>query len=181
MPLLVAMFLVLFGGMFQASAEQDIATLRNAAEHGDAMAQYRVGLSYAMGNGVPQDDRQAIPWYKKAADQDNASSQVSLGLMYAEGRGVPQDDEQAAIWYKKSAEQGDMKAQYNLAFMYRNGRGVPQDDVNAYIWYSLAAAQGQVNAANGRDLAASQFSPEQRSKAQAQAVEFQSKINKQKK
>jgi len=173
---LAVMSLMLFSRMAFAGEKVDYTALMASAEKGDAEAQYKIGLGYALGDGVPQDDKKAIPWYQKAADQGNTGAQLSLGLMYAEGRGVPQDDTKAVVWYRKAAEHGQAKAQYNLAFMYSSGRGVPQDDVNAYAWYSLAAAQGQVNADEGRDLAASQLTPEQRTQAKTLAAELRSKI-----
>lgn len=173
---LAAIGLMLTSQMVVAAERVDSAALLAAAQEGNAEAQYKVGLRYALGDGVPQDDQQAIPWYQLAADQGNAGAQVSLGLMYAEGRGVAQDDTQAVTWYRKAAEQGNAKALYNLAFMYRSGRGVPQDNVKAYAWYSLAEDQGQVNAAAGKDLAASQLTPEQRAQAKAFAAELHSKI-----
>ena len=46
---------------------------------------------YEKGRGFPEDDKEAVKWYKLAAEQRNASAQYNLGLMYAEGEGVPQD------------------------------------------------------------------------------------------
>ena len=47
--------------------------------------------NYVRGNGVPQDYRETLRWYRKAADQGNASAQRNLGVMFGEGLGVPQD------------------------------------------------------------------------------------------
>ena len=92
-------------------------------------AQYNLGYMYSKGRGVPQDDQQAVIWYKKAAKQGHASAQLqSWRTCMSKGRGVPQDDQQAVIWYKKAAKQGDASAQFNLGNMYYKGRGVPQDD-----------------------------------------------------
>jgi uncharacterized protein len=38
------------------------------------------------GQGVPQDDAQAVAWYRKAAEQGYAAAQVNLGVMYANGK-----------------------------------------------------------------------------------------------
>ena len=46
------------------SAAQELADLRARAESGDASAQYRLGLSYNLGSGVPQDDAEAVAWYR---------------------------------------------------------------------------------------------------------------------
>ena len=61
---------------------------------------------YHKGKGVPQDDAEAVKWYRKAAEQGNADAQNWLGWMYQNGKGVPPDDAEAVEWYRKAAEQG---------------------------------------------------------------------------
>jgi TPR repeat protein len=39
-------------------------------------------MMYDNGEGVLQDDKEAIKWYQKAAEQGHASAQFSLGVMY---------------------------------------------------------------------------------------------------
>jgi hypothetical protein len=57
--------------------------LRPLADRGDAEAQFNLGVMYANGRGVPQDDWAAASWYRKAADQGNALAQNNLGNEYA--------------------------------------------------------------------------------------------------
>ena len=45
---------------------------RPLAEQGHASAQYSLGLMVQQGEGVAQDDAQALDWYRKAAEQGNA-------------------------------------------------------------------------------------------------------------
>ena len=42
---------------------------RPMAEQGYAGAQYALGVMYARGDGVPEDDKQAVKWYRLAAEQ----------------------------------------------------------------------------------------------------------------
>ena len=58
-------------------------------------------MMYKEGKGVPQDDAEAVKWYRKAAEQGHADAQTILGMMYKEGKGVPQDDAEAVKWYLK--------------------------------------------------------------------------------
>ncbi|HCA26851.1 MAG TPA: hypothetical protein DEP05_04290 [Betaproteobacteria bacterium] len=111
-----------------------------AAQTGDATAQTTVGLMYRHGKGTPQNDGEAVKWYKKAALQGNAEAEAYLGFMYMTGRGVRRNDHMALKWDTKSADQGDSDAQYNLALMYLDGRGVPSDKIQAYVWFKLASA-----------------------------------------
>lgn len=51
------------------------------AKQGEPSAQYNLGLMYDNGEGVPEDDKQAIKWYRLAAWQGYAKAQYNLGLM----------------------------------------------------------------------------------------------------
>ena len=103
-------------------------------------------LADGKGKGVPEDDVEAVKWYRKSAEQGNADAQYNLGVCYKHGIGVPKDDAEAVKWYLKSAEQGDAKAQYNLGDCYHKGNGVPKDDVEAVKWYRKSAEQGNADA-----------------------------------
>ena len=56
---------------------------------------------YAEGQGVKQDDFEAVKWFRKAAEQGYAEAKFNLGHMYSKGRGVKQDDFEAVNWYHK--------------------------------------------------------------------------------
>ena len=92
----------------------DVWKEKAAAFLGDAEAQYSLGLRYADGEGVPEDDAEAIKWIRKAAMQEHANAQTKLGRMYATGEGVPEDDAEAVEWYRKAAMQGHADAQNKL-------------------------------------------------------------------
>jgi hypothetical protein len=40
---------------------------------------------------VPQDDEEAVKWFRLAAEQGDADAQYNLGVAYANGQGAPQD------------------------------------------------------------------------------------------
>lgn len=61
---------------------------------------------YDDGNGVLEDDLEAVKWHLKAADQGYSPARSSLGVISDEGEGVPRDDAKAVAWYRKAAEQG---------------------------------------------------------------------------
>ena len=60
---------------------------------------------YAVGRGVPQDDAEAVRWYRLAANQGFTAAQVNLGMMYAQGRGVSQDRVAAHMWLSLAVAQ----------------------------------------------------------------------------
>ena len=107
------------------------------AEQGYPLPSFALGGMYADGQGVPQDDAEAVRWYRLAADQGHSGAQNGLGLMYSNGEGVPQDYAESARWYRLAAEQGEASSQQNLGFLYDTGRGVPQDHAEAARWYRL--------------------------------------------
>ena len=149
--------------------------LREAAELDDADAQYSLGLKYAKGQGVTQDDAEAVKWFRKAAEQGYTTAQNNLGFMYQKGRGVTQDYAEAVKLYRKAAVQGFATAQSNLGHMYANGRGVNQDTISAYIWSDIAASQGDKTAMANRNNYANQMTAEDISKAKELARECVSK------
>lgn len=116
------------------------------ADQGDASAQFVLSFMYDTGKGVPENNAEAVKWYRLAADQGDAVAQSKLGIMYAEGQGVPQNDAEAVKWFRLAADQGEVVAQVRLGLMYDFGRGVPENDSEAVKSYRLAADQGDTEA-----------------------------------
>ncbi|MBZ5653948.1 MAG: GAF domain-containing protein [Acidobacteriia bacterium] len=87
--------------------EEPPEAVRKLADAGDADAQYRIGVRYHLGAGVPQDDTQAVQWYLHAAEQGQVDAQASLGAYYWAGRGVPQDLSRAYFWSALAVAQGN--------------------------------------------------------------------------
>ena len=95
-----------------AFAEDDagisVEDLEQGAELGIALMQYYLGIKYySIGQGVPQDYKEAMKWFRKAAEQGHAIAQYNLGFMYYKGRGIPQDYVESYAWFNISAAQGD--------------------------------------------------------------------------
>lgn len=109
--------------------------LRSKAEAGDPVAQYEVGIMYANGRGVTQNNIEAVKWWRKSADQGHAAAQYKLGTSCHIGDGTPLDYMEAAKWYGKAAFQGHFDAQKYLGIMYLNGLGVPQDRITSEKWF----------------------------------------------
>ena len=82
-----------------------------------------LGIMYAQGQGVPQNDVEAVKWYRLAADRGNAASQLALARMYETGRGVPQSDVEVATWYRRAADREPM-ADQKMQHSERTNRGV---------------------------------------------------------
>ena len=89
----------------------EVAALRAKANAGDADAQFNLGFMYGTGRGVPQDDVEAVSWYRQAAEQGHAGAQFELGYVYSVGQGVPQDDVEAHKWRNLAASRASAEDQ----------------------------------------------------------------------
>lgn len=118
-----------------------VALYKQAAEQGNAEAQFNLGLLYEKGDGVEQNWKEAVNWYRKAAMQNHSYAEFNLGVCYENGIGVVQDFEEAIKWFRKAAEQGIPNAQCMLGFCYQNGWGVERNNALALYWYLKAAEQ----------------------------------------
>lgn len=124
-----------------AEYPDDVKKLLLLAQQGDAAVQYKLGLKYAKGDGVPIDQAEAVQWYRKAAEQSHAGAQHQLGQMYEKGEGVAKDNSEALRWYRKAAKNGYFDAQYKLVDTYAGGKGAAQDLGEAFKWYLKASNQ----------------------------------------
>jgi hypothetical protein len=106
----------------EQGVEKDAATafswFQRAAEsatgddgHGHATAQCNIAVCYYTGEGVSQDDVEAVRWFELAAKQGLATAQHNLGFCYATGTGVTLDNAQAAVLFQQAAAQGHPGAQ----------------------------------------------------------------------
>ena len=134
---------------FEASTRGDYQTAfklwLSLAEQGNASAQFNLGNMYANGQGVKQDDFEAVKWFRQAAEQGQANAQANLGSAYSAGRGVRQDDTEAVKWFKKAAENGSADGQLKLGISYLIGRGIQKDRTLAKEWFGKACDNSNQN------------------------------------
>ena len=72
--------------------------VRVSAYRGDAEAQYIVGISYLVGDGVEADHKIAVVWLRMAAMQGHRLAQLALADCLDNGWGVDVDHEHAELW-----------------------------------------------------------------------------------
>ncbi len=116
------------------------------AKVGDGESMNNLGMLYDTGQGVPQNSKEALTWFRKSSEHGYAGGMSNLGRMLEQGRGTSRHADTAAVWFRKAAELGQADAQFNLGVLYERGEGVIQNDKYAASWYSLAATNGQVQA-----------------------------------
>jgi TPR repeat protein len=88
------------------TSSPSIKQIREAAENGEAVAQYELWKAYHIGegDGIPQDDTKAVEWFRKSAEQGNLDAKNALSTL-PNGRLVssPKNDKDTAPIYEKIA------------------------------------------------------------------------------
>lgn len=117
-------------------------SLRLAAAHGNASAEFEVGARFAEGKGPSQDFKAAARWYQRSASRGFAQAQYRLGTLYERGLGVPSDLARASVWYRRAAEQGNITAMHNFAVLSAGSAAAAPDYATAARWFLEAAERG---------------------------------------
>lgn len=117
---------------------ENVSDLIKKADNNDVNAQYRLGVIYTEGIGVPKNADEGIKWFKKAASNFSSLAAFNLGLIYERGLGVPKNIKTAFKWYSDSALLGYGDAQLKISMMYADGEGTKKDLINAYAWLEVA-------------------------------------------
>lgn len=96
-------------------AKEAAIWLQKSAAQDDLLALDLLGVMYAQGNGVEQNDQMAVALLSRAAEEGWGKSQFNLGWLYSVGRGVPKDFEMAYYWLTISKRQVEELADKELA------------------------------------------------------------------
>ena len=107
---------------------------RAAAESGDAVAQYSVGICTLLGKGTTVDVESGISWLEKAAAQGLSRAFLPLANRLAE---LEREDE-ARPWFARAAEAGSPATMLHVGRWYRDGVGGPVDRAEAARWFMTA-------------------------------------------
>jgi len=130
---------------FIKNAVEAAKWFQESARGGYAPAQFELGLCFLSGNGVEQDEAEAMKWLGRAAGQGHqeaqktilektefelilkaaefgdARSQFRIGTFYETGFGVRKSFEKAIEWFRKAADQGFVEAMYKLGTLIKEG------------------------------------------------------------
>ena len=88
-----------------AEQPRGLRMLVNAAERGDRLAQYNLGVAYSQGRvtGRPA-PKAALGWYRRAAAQGHASAAYNAGVLFSNGAIGAVDLERATQGMRWAAE-----------------------------------------------------------------------------
>lgn len=121
----------------QKNYEKQFEWCKKSVEEGYDWGMYNVAGCYRDGEGVQEDQEQAVAWFKKAYElHGEAAGDAAnrIGLIYdKQGNHVKKFE-----WYKKSAEEGYDWGMNNVACCYRDGVGVQTNQEQAIAWLKKA-------------------------------------------
>lgn len=90
--------------------------------HGDAQAQYGLGLMLLNGYAGKKNIKKAMDLLKMSADQDYAPAQVEMGRLYLDQGGI-EDLRIANNYFELAARYGNIESHYYLAELVHHGVG----------------------------------------------------------
>jgi TPR repeat protein len=125
-------------------AETEFSMYKEAAEGGNMLASYNLGVAYRDGLGTEPDAEQALQWFEKAAAAGDDTAAFNIAVIYDEGKLVPADDQTAIAWYDLAVARGNVDAMVNLGIMLEAGEGIEPDLQQAADLYAMAAQRGDV-------------------------------------
>lgn len=102
--------------------------------------------SYFYGDGIHQDVKEALKWYKRAAQKNHPYAQRWLAEYYEEGKLLKQDYKEAYKWYSKLAKSGDIDALFKTGLFYLEGKSVKENRGEAIARIKKAAFLGNMEA-----------------------------------
>lgn len=103
-----------------------------AAVQGHAMSQYYLGVAYANGDGVQQDESHALRWLERAAESGVRGAQYNLVL--AKMFGSNSDVVAAATRAQRLAKRNYAPVYRILGWMYNTGTGVDSSFAQSVRW-----------------------------------------------
>jgi hypothetical protein len=130
-----------YGKGTEVDLQEMLNWLTKAAEAGEPMAMYPLGIMLVEGtDGIPKDEEAGIKWLLKAGENGNQSALIDA-CNYSYDL---QKYELAYTAHLKAAEAGieDAVLYKRLGWMCRNAKGTKEDKTAAVDWYEKAYAAG---------------------------------------
>ena len=143
------------------SSNNLLLALEDAADAGEPIAMWRLGIMYENGDGVEKDMAKAFGYFSRLANDYSdaprnslqadivAKSFVKLGTYYRDGlpdAGINKNSKTFVTLLMHAASYfGDAEAQYRVGLMFLNG-DMGNKPLQAARWLSLAARKGHAEA-----------------------------------
>lgn len=117
---------------------------RQAIGLGSIEALNYLGMAHLQGQGVEQNNGEAMRLFKQAVDNGSGVACCNIGNIYHSGQGTEVDYIEAADWYLRSADAGVEIAMVSYGHMWWSGHGRPVSAYEAVKWYRKAAEEGDL-------------------------------------
>ena len=112
---------------------------RKAADQGDDVSQYNIGLAYINGEIRESNPEMTLKYWELSAAQGNRGALKDLGVYWKDGIGGKKDIKKGIRYLKLAADKGSAEAAFLLGEIYSEGRGVPIDITMAAEYFRKAA------------------------------------------
>ena len=145
--------------------------LLDLARTGDADAQFNLGLLYAEGIGVPQNDRESLYWGWRARLAGVPAARALIDKLAEKASPALREELVTRIEADLAPriQSGDGRAMLERSVLRLEL--LPKPDLEGgYVWQALSAALATPNAAAARDATLAQIDPKNRLAAQDAAI-----------
>lgn len=143
---------------FKNNLSLGLKLLRQAADQGDADAQFVFGLWCCGDDDIADmtEDEEPMEWWQQAADQGHIDANVFLHHFLLTAGLIGEEDAKKAVkWFERAVEQDSLYAGLayeDLGQCYIQGIGVEQDYREAVKWLKKAVNQDDAGAKSQYDL-----------------------------
>jgi TPR repeat protein len=117
-----------------------------AADKGNPVALYNVGLCHHYGRGVLTDLKLAMEFYKKSSDLQYTKAMTNLAVCLHNDYSMENNQIEAVKLFKKAAELGDIISMNNLGICYVIGNCIQKNYHEAVKCFKIASDQKNINA-----------------------------------
>jgi TPR repeat protein len=118
---------------------------KNASERYDHIqSTYELGVALYTGEGIAEDERLAVKYFRKSAESGHAGASYMLGDCLLDGVGVERDRGEALEWLVTAAELGHRGARSRVLAVLEKEEGV------SYGYFTDASRQTLVDESSGK-------------------------------
>lgn len=136
-----AVFVAALTGLLAAGAAsaEDVRTPADACTvDKERIACRKMGVAFAAGRGVPQDDHMAVRMFRLGCDLDDGYSCFYLAQAYRGARGVQPNQSEELLMFTRACELDVGAACRDAGDLYTTGfGGMPPDGSTAGLWYQM--------------------------------------------
>ncbi len=129
-------------GYVEKDLDKKVYWFKKAADSGNYVAQYNIGLYYKEGRGVEQSYKEMFHYMEMSAKNGFEPAMIEVARLYKRGCGVEKDTDKMLHWYEKAIAKGNVAAMLEIAFLYRYGDYIAQDSGKAMEYYRKAVQTG---------------------------------------